>query len=135
MANAFLRVLLVVLGVGSLTLFPATTDVFCDNLKHVAATLPRNTASSPQHFATAVFGQAPDVVYALALCGGDVANYSDCGECVSSAFDVLLNSTPCDKAGHRYGGYCDLFYSADEILTSSKSPTRRVQMETTSLMR
>jgi hypothetical protein len=44
---------------------------------------------------------------------------------VSSAFDVLLSSTPppqqqCNKAGHRYAD-CVLVYSSDDILTSSST--------------
>ena len=86
--------LLVLVGAGGLAALPATADVFCDNIKQVAATLPKNTSSSPAHFATATFGHPPDAVYALALCRGDVVNDSACGECVASAFDELLNWIP-----------------------------------------
>ncbi|KAF0929323.1 hypothetical protein E2562_019906 [Oryza meyeriana var. granulata] len=44
------------------------------NFAGIAATLPSNTSSSPDLFATATAGQAPDAVYALALCRGDVPN-------------------------------------------------------------
>lgn len=126
MANAAVSgILLIVLG--CLTLFRATSDVFCDNVKQVAATFPKETASSPLHFATTTFGQAPDAVYALALCRGDVANDdSACYECVASMFDKVLNSTPapqqqCYNDVYYYGGLCFLVYSADGNLTSSNT--------------
>ena len=86
--------LLVLVGAGLAPLPATTADVFCDNLKQVAATLPKNTSSSPAHFATTTFGHPPDAVYALALCRGDVVNDTACGECVASAFDELLNWIP-----------------------------------------
>ncbi|TVU38675.1 hypothetical protein EJB05_12059, partial [Eragrostis curvula] len=56
------------------------------NVQRLAATLPENTSSSRDLFATATLGAFPDVVYALALCRGDVANASSCGSCVAAAF-------------------------------------------------
>lgn len=126
-------VLLLVLG-GGLTLFPATTaDIFCDNLKQVAATLPNKTASSPQHFATTAFGHAPGIVYAFALCRGDVADDSFCGVCVSRAFDTLLNNSmppqpqlPCNKTGHRARDRCVLVYSADDDILNATTKGKNV---------
>ncbi|RLM99365.1 cysteine-rich receptor-like protein kinase 15 [Panicum miliaceum] len=130
MMNAvFGVVLLLVLVGGGLTPFPARADVFCDNLIQVAATLPKDTSSSPAHFAATTFGYPPDVVYALALCRGDVVNDSACGECVASALDELLNGIPpprqqqCYKASYEYDELCALVYSEDDILTSSNSNT------------
>ncbi|CAN6356531.1 unnamed protein product [Urochloa humidicola] len=119
--------LLLVLVSGLTPPFPATGDVFCDNLKQVAKILPKNTSSSPEHFATTAFGQAPDVVYALALCRGDMVNDSACGECVANMFDRILNVMPpppqqqCYKSANYYGGSCALFYSADNILAPSNT--------------
>ncbi|PUZ67457.1 hypothetical protein GQ55_3G436500 [Panicum hallii var. hallii] len=130
MMNAvFGVVLLLVLVGGGLTPFPARADVFCDNLIQVAATLPKDTTSSPAHFAATTLGYPPDVVYALALCRGDVVNDSACGECVASALDELLNGIPppqqqqCYKASYEYHELCALVYSEDDILTSSNSNT------------
>ncbi|CAD6212264.1 unnamed protein product [Miscanthus lutarioriparius] len=96
---------------------------FCDNLKQVAATLPKNTSSSPLHFATATFGQAPDVVYALALCRGDVLNDTACGDCVASTFDMVTPPPPqtCYQPAYYYGGICRLVYSGDNILAPSNT--------------
>ncbi|TKV94601.1 hypothetical protein SEVIR_9G305800v4 [Setaria viridis] len=115
-------VLLLVLTI-LLTPFPAAADVFCDNLKRVAATLPKNTSSSPVHFATTSFGQAPDIVYALALCRGDVLDDTTCGDCVANTFDKI--GTPpgqeCYKFASNYGDACTLAYSVDNVLVPYNS--------------
>lgn len=105
---------------GGLRPSPAAADVFCDNLKQVAATLPQNTSSSPVQFATAIVGQAPDVVYALAFCQGDY-NATACRECVAQA----LNITP-PPGQQCYGGFysyksCPVFYSGDNIIDPSNA--------------
>jgi hypothetical protein len=129
-------VLLLVLVGGGLSPFPATADVFCDNLKQVAATLPKNTSSSPVLFATTAFGQAPDVVYALALCRGDVVNSSACGECVAEAFDKIQRSLPsqqqCYQAAVYYGDFCELAYSLEDILTGDGGVSTFVRWNTNS---
>jgi hypothetical protein len=124
--NTVAGVLLLFL-LGGLTPSPAAADV-CDNIQQVAATLPKNTSSSPVHFATTIFGQAPDVVYALALCRGDVLNDTACGECVANTFAKVLSQTPppqqqCRTAAYYYGGSCRLFYSVDDILARSNNTT------------
>ena len=82
--------LLLLLG-GGLTAFvpaAAAADV-CDNVKQVATTLPKNISSSPLYFASTTLGQAPDVIYALALCGGDVINGTAC-----NLFHLFLSTYP-----------------------------------------
>jgi hypothetical protein len=116
---------LLLLLLGGLTPSPAAADV-CDNVKQVAAALPKNTSSSPLHFATSTFGQAPDVVYALALCRGDVLNDTVCGACVADTFARIFNSLPegqqCYTAASYYGGPCRLVYSVDrDILAPSNT--------------
>ncbi|KAF7092975.1 hypothetical protein CFC21_095415 [Triticum aestivum] len=102
--------------------FLAAADVFCDNLKVVATTLPNNTSSSPVHMGTATVGKAPDTVYALALCRDPVLNDSDCTDCIVETFETILNSTPptqeqCFKEAY-YDGGCTIIYS-DHILGPS----------------
>ncbi|CAN6343331.1 unnamed protein product [Urochloa humidicola] len=119
--NAVLGVLLIGGGL-TLPFLAATADVFCDNLKQVAATLPKNTSSSPEHFATTAFGQAPDIVYAFALCRGDIIiNNLACKECVAKTFEQMKNATPppqqqCNETAYNFGedDYCAVFYSADD---------------------
>ncbi|CAL4905981.1 unnamed protein product [Urochloa decumbens] len=119
-------VLLLLVLAGGLTPSPATGDVFCDNLKQVSKTLPKNTSSNSEHFATSTFGQAPDVVYALALCRGDIVDDSACGECVAKTFEKILNVTPppqqqCYRAANLYDGPCVVVYSVDDILGTSNT--------------
>ncbi|CAL4940952.1 unnamed protein product [Urochloa decumbens] len=120
-------IVLVVLVLAGLTPFPAAADVFCDNLKQVAATLRKNASSSPLHFATATFGQAPDIVYALTLCRGDVLDGA-CGDCVASTFNMILSATPppgepCYKVAYYYGDICSVVYSVDDYVLAPYNST------------
>lgn len=111
-----MAIILLLLLSGLTPFLQAAADVFCDNVKVLADTLPKNTSSSPVHFATAAFGQAPDVVYALSLCRGDILNDTACAKCVSNSFQVVSNATPpevqCYKDANYYGD-CLLVYSGD----------------------
>ncbi|PNT76602.1 hypothetical protein BRADI_1g50161v3 [Brachypodium distachyon] len=96
-----------------------SADVFCDNLKSVVSVLAKNTSSSPEHFATATFGQAPDIVYALALCRGDVLDDSSCANCVTNTFvNSVLNQMPPPPFqcyyGYVYFGLCLIVYSFND---------------------
>nr|CAB3495092.1 unnamed protein product [Digitaria exilis] len=83
------------------------------NLASLAATLPSNTSSSPQLFATATAGQGPDVVYALALCRGDMTgNLTGCSACVSGAFRYAQQGCPNAKAASVYDDACLLGFSS-----------------------
>jgi hypothetical protein len=104
-----------------LTPSPAAADGgFCDNLKQVAATLPKNTSSSPLHFATSIVGQGNDTIYALALCRGDL-NDTACGECVANTFDKIFNVTYECYVWDGYYGSCHVFYSIDNIALPSNA--------------
>ncbi|KAE8772051.1 putative cysteine rich repeat-receptor-like protein kinase DUF26 [Hordeum vulgare] len=86
---------------------------FCDNVKAAAAALSKNVTSSPENFATATFGQPPDVVYALALCrAGDVVDGSTCSDCIANWF-AAVNQTECHKVRSSYGD-CIVVYSAGD---------------------
>lgn len=107
--------IIVLLLLSSLVPFPAAADVFCDNHKVVAATLPKNTSSSPVHMGTATAGKAPDIVYALAFCRDPILNDSDCNDCITNTFEKMLNDTPspdeqCYKDAS-YNGDCTIVYS------------------------
>ncbi|KAI4966292.1 hypothetical protein ZWY2020_041853 [Hordeum vulgare] len=77
------------------------------NLRLLSSTLPKKAASSTNLFATDTVGNAPDVIFALALCRGD-ANASACEGCLVTAFQdgqehcannkdatVYYDSNPC----------------------------------------
>ncbi|XBI35426.1 hypothetical protein VPH35_121107 [Triticum aestivum] len=100
----------------------AAADAFCDNVKVLAATLPNKTSSSPVHFATATVGQAPDIVYALALCRGDILNDTACAQSVAKTFDLVRNATPPDLGCYPAVSYYTdsiLLYSFNDILAPS----------------
>ncbi|GJN12390.1 hypothetical protein PR202_ga30663 [Eleusine coracana subsp. coracana] len=121
MATIIAAVLLVLLG--GLESLPASADVFCDNVKLVAAALPKNISSSPVHFAATAFGNAPGVVYALALCRGDVVNNTACGECVTNTFQkfTLPEQQQCYQEAKYFGDPCFVVYSAYNILGPSNA--------------
>jgi hypothetical protein len=54
------------------------------NLLNLIVTLRQNASSSPSLFASSTRGTAPDTVYGLMICRGDVSA-SDCADCGTSA--------------------------------------------------
>ncbi|KAF7008155.1 hypothetical protein CFC21_022992 [Triticum aestivum] len=88
------------------------------NLGLLAAALPRNISSSPDLFATAVVGAAPDQVSALALCRGD-ANATACSGCLAMAFQDVQNQCAYDKDAAIYYDPCALYYSSNATSLSS----------------
>uniref|UniRef100_A0ACD5VCD4 Uncharacterized protein n=1 Tax=Avena sativa TaxID=4498 RepID=A0ACD5VCD4_AVESA len=119
-------------AIGAITLLlllapfqPVAADVFCDNVKAVATILSNNASASPVHFASATYGLAPDAVYALALCGGDILDGSSCGTCITSWFDNALSLQPqCAKVGSNYRD-CILAYggASANILAAPSNAT------------
>ncbi|KAG2655261.1 cysteine-rich receptor-like protein kinase 10 [Panicum virgatum] len=102
--------------------FPAAADVFCDNVKVVADALPKNTSASPVHFATSTVGQAPNVVYAMSFCRGDIVNDTACAECVASTFARIFRQTPPERECFDAASYfldCPVFYSGHNIINNS----------------
>uniref|UniRef100_K3ZP42 Uncharacterized protein n=1 Tax=Setaria italica TaxID=4555 RepID=K3ZP42_SETIT len=61
-----------------------TNSTYHGNLELLSTKLTHNATTSPYHYATASAGAAPDTVYGLALCRGDV-NATACGACVATA--------------------------------------------------
>ncbi|KAM0884808.1 hypothetical protein ACQ4PT_030746 [Festuca glaucescens] len=88
------------------------------NLGVLAAALPKNISSSPDLFATAVVGSAPDQVSALALCRGD-ANATACSSCLATAFQDVQNMCAYDKDAAIYYDPCALYYSSNVSFLSS----------------
>ncbi|VAH71549.1 unnamed protein product [Triticum turgidum subsp. durum] len=92
---------------------------FCHSVKAAGAALSRNASSSPVQFATTTIDQAPDVVYALALCLGDVLDSSACGACITDWF-TTVNQTHLPYTGARnkriisWWGTSDSFSTIDE---------------------
>jgi hypothetical protein len=80
-------------------------STYKSNLAVLAATLPSNTSSSPQLFATATVG----VVHALALCRRDTINTTACRDCVASSFKYAQKMCPDRKTG------ATVYYDYDEV--------------------
>jgi hypothetical protein len=114
--------IILLLLLSSITPFQAAADVFCDNVKVAAATLVNKTSSSPTHFATTTFGHAPDVVYALAFCRGDIVDDSTCADSVTNTFRKVQSLMPsgveCFRGFYFYSD-CILLYSSDNMLAAS----------------
>uniref|UniRef100_A0ACD5ZE26 Uncharacterized protein n=1 Tax=Avena sativa TaxID=4498 RepID=A0ACD5ZE26_AVESA len=88
------------------------SSTYQSNLAIIAGTLPTNASSSPQLFATATAGEAPDVVHALALCRGDI-NATTCRDCVVASFQTC---PPTDQDSAIYYEDCLLGYSSHDLL-------------------
>ncbi|XP_047062906.1 cysteine-rich receptor-like protein kinase 6 [Lolium rigidum] len=101
------------------------------NINRIGATLSKNASQSPDLFATAKVGAAPDQVWALALCRGD-ANASYCFACLDQAFQDLPNACPFSKEATVFYDSCVLHYSnihshpTDGSTYSQSRPVRNI---------
>ncbi|KAL6642583.1 hypothetical protein ACP70R_020764 [Stipagrostis hirtigluma subsp. patula] len=97
---------------------------YSSNLARIAATLPSNASTSPDLFATAAVGQAPDVAYALALCRGGLANATAaCRDCVAASFRDAQQGCPNGKTATVFYEDCLLGYSGDDDILAPASAT------------
>jgi len=97
------------------------------NLVSLSRSLPGNTSSSAQLFANATSGQAgaPDAVYALALCRGDMTdNRTGCSACVAGAFRHAQQSCPSGKAAAVYDDDCFIGFSDSGAILVAASNSR-----------
>jgi hypothetical protein len=88
------------------------------NIQALSATLPKNASTSSKLFALATVGTLPDIVYALALCRGDV-NASDCGDCVSKGFVEAQQLCPYNRDATIYDDPCYLRFSNQNFLSDT----------------
>ncbi|KAK3125242.1 hypothetical protein QOZ80_7BG0602200 [Eleusine coracana subsp. coracana] len=84
------------------------------NLQSLAATLPKNTSSTL--FANTSTGTVPDIVYAMALCRGDV-NASACESCIAAAFQDAQQLCAFNQDATVFYDPCLLRYSNQNFLT------------------
>ncbi|GJN32573.1 hypothetical protein PR202_gb21087 [Eleusine coracana subsp. coracana] len=87
------------------------------NLQSLAATLPNNISASRTLFATATLGSVPNMIYALALCRGDV-NASACKSCVEAAFTDAQNLCAYNKGVSIFYDPCLLRYSHKNFISN-----------------
>ena len=66
------------------------------------------------------FGEAPDKVYAIALCRGD-ASPSECRSCISGASSDLLKAYPNQKEAIIWPNKCSLRYSNRSIFNAMEA--------------
>ncbi|CAO2152195.1 unnamed protein product [Urochloa humidicola] len=102
--------------------YPAN-GTYQSNLGSLSRTLPGNTSSSStQFFATATAGRAgaPDAVYALALCRGDMTGtFTGCRDCVTGTFRYAQQSCPNAKVAAVYDDDCLLGFSNSSAILSN----------------
>ncbi|KAF7026109.1 hypothetical protein CFC21_038240 [Triticum aestivum] len=93
------------------------------NLRHLSSTLPKKAASSSTStslFATDTHGNAPNIIFALALCRGD-SNASACEGCLVTAFQDGQDNCPNSKDTTVYynGNPCMLRFSNKNFLATT----------------
>jgi hypothetical protein len=64
-------------------------DAFGANLARLTTELPINASIAPSLYASAAIGTAPDRVFGLALCRGDITDAGTCSGCLDDAFRQL----------------------------------------------
>ncbi|CAO2192414.1 unnamed protein product [Urochloa humidicola] len=100
------------------------------NLNRLSAALPKNAASSTTAlFATGTAGTAPDMVYALALCRGDI-NASACNGCVTAGFQDAQRLCPFSKDATVYYDSCLLRFSDANFLATADNADVLLLMNT-----
>ncbi|CAN6372738.1 unnamed protein product [Urochloa humidicola] len=90
-----------------------TNSTYHTNLQLLSTILIDNATTSPYHYATGYVGAAPDTVYGLALCRGDV-NATACRSCISTASLGAQQLCP-------YRADATVFYPTCRLRFSSKN--------------
>ncbi|KAM0923870.1 hypothetical protein ACQ4PT_005274 [Festuca glaucescens] len=88
------------------------------NLRLLSSTLPKKAAANTTLFATHTIGDAPDTIFALTLCRGDI-NASVCEGCVATAFEDGPRLCPYNKDVTLFYDACLLRFSNKNFLTTT----------------
>ncbi|XP_066311903.1 cysteine-rich receptor-like protein kinase 10 [Miscanthus floridulus] len=88
------------------------------NLGQLSASLPKKASSNTTLFATDTAGAVPDMVYALALCRGDI-NASDCQDCVTTGFQDAQQLCAFSKEATVFYDSCLLSFSNGNFLSTT----------------
>ncbi|PUZ46744.1 hypothetical protein GQ55_7G106900 [Panicum hallii var. hallii] len=99
------------------------------NLNQLSAALPRNASSSTTLFATGTAGTVPDMVYALALCRGDI-NASACNDCVATGFQDAQQLCAFGKDASVYYDSCLLRFSNTNFIANTDNDVSLILMNT-----
>ncbi|KAK1601437.1 hypothetical protein QYE76_037541 [Lolium multiflorum] len=95
-----------------------SNSTYEDNLRLLSSTLPKKAASNITLFATDTVGDAPDTIFALTLCRGDM-NASACEGCVATAFEDGPRLCPYYKDVTLFYDACLLRFSNKNIVTTT----------------
>nr|CAB3454528.1 unnamed protein product [Digitaria exilis] len=98
-------------------------STYQSNIRGLSTTLPKDASTSPTLFATAKLGSVPNIVYALALCRGDV-NASACASCVAAAFTDAQQLCAYNMDATVFYDFCFLRYSNQDFTSSPTSDGR-----------
>jgi hypothetical protein len=89
------------------------------NLMVLSTTLPKKAASNATLFATDTVGVAPNIVFALTLCRGDITDASACEACVATAFQDALQFCLYNKDVAMYYDPCMVRFSDKNFLATT----------------
>ncbi|XP_051215541.1 putative cysteine-rich receptor-like protein kinase 20 isoform X1 [Lolium perenne] len=92
------------------------SDAFGANLARLTTALPIDASISPSLYASAAIGAAPDRVFGLALCRGDITEASTCSSCLNDAIRQLRALCGGNRDATFYHDLCTLRYSGDDFL-------------------
>jgi hypothetical protein len=101
-------------------------STYRSNIVALMGSLATNASSSAVGFATAALGRAPDQVWGLALCRGDV-NATSCASCLSLAPDIAFGLCRGVRDVSIYYDRCLLRYSDTDFLASPDAAAATVQ--------
>jgi hypothetical protein len=92
------------------------------NLRLVAAALPSDVSTSPTLFAVATTGTAPDIVYAIGQCIGDLQSAAAaCRDCIAASFEQAQKMCPHNKGAAIFdhdNDTCQIGFSNQDFLVS-----------------
>ena len=95
------------------------TSNYRANLNTLLASMINNTKIN-YGFYNFSFGEAPDKVYAIALCSGDTSP-SECHSCINGAGSDLLKACPNQKEAIIWPNKCSLRYSNRSIFNAMEA--------------
>ncbi|CAM0876956.1 unnamed protein product [Alopecurus aequalis] len=88
------------------------------NLRRVAAALPGNVSTSPDFFATAATGTAPERVHAVGVCRGDLQDAAACLACITAGFTDAQEQCRYSRGVAIFYDECLLGFSDRDLLVS-----------------
>ncbi|KAH0448063.1 hypothetical protein IEQ34_021863 [Dendrobium chrysotoxum] len=91
-----------------------SNSTYSSNLNLLLSTLYTN--ASAKGFATFTTGSAPNLIYGLTFCRGDI-DIANCSSCISTAISDIEKLCPNNAKGAIWYDICQLYYSNNDILS------------------